>query len=74
MATDADGVLIVTRAGETKRKAVLAVVSVLHRLRVNIIGLILNQVSRNTSADGYSNYGYYHYGRYQYGSKERVEE
>ena len=62
MAAAADGVLIVTLAGETKRKNVAAVISVLHRLRANILGVVLNQVSQNTSADGYSYYGYYKYG------------
>jgi capsular exopolysaccharide synthesis family protein len=71
MATAADGVLIVSRAGETKRKAVAAVISTLLRLRANIIGVVLNQVSRNTSSDGYSNYGYYHYGHYQYRHNEK---
>ena len=65
MATAADGVLIISRAGETKRKAVAELVSVLNRLRANIVGVVLNQVSQNTSADGYSSYGYYHYGHYQ---------
>ena len=64
MATAADGVLIVSRAGETRRKAVAAVLSILHRLRANVIGVVLNQVNHNTSSDGYSNYGYSHYGRY----------
>jgi capsular exopolysaccharide synthesis family protein len=62
MATAADGVLIISRAGETKRKAVAEVISVLNRLRANIVGVVLNQVSQNTSADGYSYYGYYRYG------------
>jgi capsular exopolysaccharide synthesis family protein len=62
MATAADGVLIVSLAGETKRKTVAAVVSTLRRLRANILGVVLNQVSQNTSADGYSYYGYYKYG------------
>ena len=62
MATAADGVLIVSRAAETKRKAVAEVISVLSRVRANIIGVVLNQVSQNTSADGYSYYGYYRYG------------
>ena len=66
MASAADGVLIVSRAGETRRKAVADVISVLNRLRANIIGVVLNQVSQNTSADGYSYYGYYRYG---YGQK-----
>jgi capsular exopolysaccharide synthesis family protein len=65
MATAADGVLIISRAGETKRRAVAEVISVLNRLRANILGVVLNQVSRNTSSDGYSYYGYYRYGHYQ---------
>jgi capsular exopolysaccharide synthesis family protein len=65
MATAADGVLIVSRAGETRRKAVAEVISVLHRLRANVVGVVLNQVSQNTSADGYSYYGYYNYGSYR---------
>jgi capsular exopolysaccharide synthesis family protein len=62
MAAAADGVLIISRAGETRRKAVAEVISV---LRANIIGVVLNQVSQNTSGDGYSYYGYYRYGHYQ---------
>src|ERR1019366_5129085 len=65
MATAADGVLIISQAGETRRKAIAEVISVLTRLRANIIGVVLNQVSQNTSADGYSYYGYYRYGDYQ---------
>ena len=65
MATAADGVLIVSLAGETRRRAVAEVISVLNRLRANIIGVVLNQVSQNTSSDGYSYYGYYRYGHYQ---------
>jgi Mrp family chromosome partitioning ATPase len=59
IAAAADGVLIISRAGETRRKAVAEVVSVLQRLHANIIGVILNQVNRNTSAEAYSTYGYY---------------
>jgi Mrp family chromosome partitioning ATPase len=65
MATAADGVLIISLAGETRRRAVAEVISVLNRLRANIIGVVLNQVSQNTSSDGYSYYGYHHYGHYQ---------
>jgi capsular exopolysaccharide synthesis family protein len=62
MATAADGVLIISQAGETKRKVVAEVISVLNRVRANIVGVVLNQVSQNTSGDGYSYYGYYRYG------------
>ncbi len=63
IAAAVDGVVIVSRAADTKRKAVAAVISALNRLRANIIGVVLNQVTQNTS-DGYGNYGYYHYGHY----------
>ena len=49
IAAAADGVVIVSRAAETKRKAVAAVISALKRLRANIVGVVLNQVSQNTS-------------------------
>ena len=73
MATAADGVLIVSLAGETRRRAVAEVISVLNRLRANIIGVVLNQVILNTSSDGYSNYGYSHYGHYGHGKTEKAE-
>jgi len=65
MASAADGVLIVSRAGETKRRAVAAVVSALQRVRANVIGVVLNQMSRTTSADGYTYYGRDRYVHYQ---------
>ena len=37
------------------------VVTVLNRLHANIIGVVLNRASSNTSSDGYY-YGYYRYG------------
>jgi Mrp family chromosome partitioning ATPase len=64
MASAADGVLIITRAGETNRKAVATVVSTLERIRANIIGVVLNRVTQQTSSDGYYYYGY-HYGYQQ---------
>ncbi len=68
MASAADGVVVVTRAGETNRKAVSAAISTLTELRANVVGLVLNQVKRNHS-DHYHYYGYYgkYYKRYQQG-------
>lgn len=65
MASASDGVVLVTRAGETSRKAVAAAMSTLNHLRANVVGLVLNQVKRNHS-DHYYYYGYYgkHYKRY----------
>ena len=70
MAAAADGVLIVSCAGETKRRAVAEVISALRRLRANIVGVVLNQMRHNTSPEGYYNYGYYRYGGYRYGSDQ----
>lgn len=66
MASAADGVLIISRAGETRRKTVATVVSTLQRIRANVIGVVLNRVTQQTSSEGYSYYGY-HYG---YGDKQ----
>lgn len=66
IATLADGVLIVTRAGQTNRKAVAAAISTLQHLRVNVVGLVLNQVKKHMS-DHYYYYGYHgkYYREYQ---------
>lgn len=58
MAANVDGVVIVTRAGQTNRKAVATVLSTLARLRANVIGMVLNDVKRDTG-DGYYYYNYY---------------
>ncbi len=58
MAAAVDGVILVTRAGDTSRKAVGAALQTLHQLRVNVVGLVLNQVKRSHS-DHYYYYGYY---------------
>ena len=52
MAAAVDGVVIVAVAGETDRKALDAVLTTLRRLRINVLGLVLNEVSSYTS-DGY---------------------
>jgi succinoglycan biosynthesis transport protein ExoP len=62
MAAAVDGVVLVTVAGETHRKALASAVGVLERLRANILGVVLNEVTPSLS-DGY--YGYYgYYGKY----------
>jgi Mrp family chromosome partitioning ATPase len=49
MATAVDGVIVVTRAGETSRKAVASVIGTLSRLRANLVGLVLNEVHKEMS-------------------------
>jgi len=58
MATAVDGVIVVTKAGETNRKAVTSVINTLTRIHANLIGLVLNEVHKQVS-DGYYYYGYY---------------
>ncbi len=71
MATIVDGVVIVSVAGETNRKALASVISRLTRLRANVIGLVLNKVTKNMT----SNYEYYGYGKYaaNYYNSERTD-
>ena len=74
MAASADGVLIVTKAGQTDRKAVSVVLNTLNELRANVIGVVLNQVRKDLSSSYYY-YGYGYYGKY-YGKyyAERKED
>jgi capsular exopolysaccharide synthesis family protein len=72
MAASTDGVIIVARAGQTDRTAVAAVLDTLHQLRANTVGLILNEVRKNTS----SSYHYYggNYGKYYASRAEQQDE
>jgi len=67
MATLVDGVVVVTRAGETSRKAVASVIATLRRLRATVVGVVLNEVHKELS-DSY--YYYSHYGKYYRSAKE----
>jgi capsular exopolysaccharide synthesis family protein len=58
MAANVDGVVIVTRAGQTNRNAIASVLATLSRLRANVIGMVLNDVKRETG-EGYYYYNYY---------------
>ncbi|MDQ6705915.1 MAG: polysaccharide biosynthesis tyrosine autokinase, partial [Acidobacteriota bacterium] len=62
MAANVDGVVVVARAGQTGRKAVSSVLNTLTRLRAKVVGLVLNEVSKDMS-DGY----YYHGDYSKYG-------
>jgi succinoglycan biosynthesis transport protein ExoP len=58
MAASVDGVLVVTRAGHTNRRGVSSVLSMLGRLRSNIVGVVLNEVTPDMS-DSYHYHDYY---------------
>jgi len=61
MAAAVDGVVVVAKAGQTSRKAVANVLTTLRRLRANVVGLVLNEVHKDTS---HSYYYYHYYGKY----------
>jgi len=63
MAAAVGGVIVVTRAGRTTRKAVGSVLATLNRLRANTLGIVLNEVHQDMS-ESYTYYGNYakHYG------------
>jgi succinoglycan biosynthesis transport protein ExoP len=58
MAAAVDGVVMVAKAGETNRKTMGSALSILQRVRANVVGLVLNSVT-NDMSDGYRYYGYY---------------
>ncbi len=62
LAIAVDGVVVIAVAGETNRKAINAVVSTLRRLKANVLGIVLNRISRD-SGSGYYYYRYYDYYR-----------
>ncbi|MBZ5591970.1 MAG: polysaccharide biosynthesis tyrosine autokinase [Acidobacteriia bacterium] len=53
MASIVDGVVVVTRAGQTTRKAVATALAMLARLRANTLGIVLNEVREDSSEDHY---------------------
>jgi succinoglycan biosynthesis transport protein ExoP len=65
MAAVVDGVVAITMAGQTNRRAVESLLVSLKRIKANVIGVVLNDVREDTS-DRYYNYGYYgkYYSKY----------
>jgi len=58
MAAAVDGVVMVAKAGETNRNAVGSALNTLQRVRANVVGMVLNEVTKDMS-DSYHYYGYY---------------
>jgi capsular exopolysaccharide synthesis family protein len=71
MAAVVDGVVVITMAGQTNRRALESVVKSLKRIKTNVIGVVLNEV-REDMSDRYYNYGYYgkYYSKYYKATKE----
>jgi succinoglycan biosynthesis transport protein ExoP len=54
-----DGVVVMARAGQTSKRAVATVLATLKRLRANVVGLVLNEVTKSNAN------GYYYYNDYR---------
>ena len=59
MAAAVDGVVLVALAGQTNRSAVGSALTTLQRVRANLVGLVLNGVTRDMSDSYHYYYGYY---------------
>jgi Mrp family chromosome partitioning ATPase len=59
MAAAVDGVVLVALAGQTNRNAVGSALTILQRVRANVVGLVLNEVTRDMSDSYHYYYGYY---------------
>lgn len=70
MATAVDGVAVIALAGQTNRKALASVVATLQRLRANVVGVVLNEITKDVG-DSYYYHGYYgKYSRYYHVQSE----
>lgn len=59
MAASVDGVVLVALAGQTNRNAVGSAITTLQRVRANVVGLVLNEVTKDMSDSYHYYYGYY---------------
>jgi succinoglycan biosynthesis transport protein ExoP len=65
MSAAVDGVILVAVAGQTNRNAVGSALTTLQRVRANVVGLVLNEVTKDLSDSYHYYYGYYgKYNRY----------
>ena len=70
MATAVDGVVVIALAGQTDRMALASVISSLKRLRANVTGVVLNEVTKEVG-NSYYYHGYYgKYSRYYHQQTE----
>ncbi len=67
LASVADGVLLVVRAGKTQRKTVVQAQRLLQQAKANVIGCVLTHVE-------YYLPGYYRYYRYRYGATQHEQD
>ena len=64
LSTKLDGVLLVAKAGQTHRHALTRVVEMLQNIQTRVLGILLNNVTRENT---YGSYYYYYYYQYYYG-------
>jgi capsular exopolysaccharide synthesis family protein len=71
LAAAVDGVVVVALAGQTNRNAVGSALTTLQRVRANVVGLVLNEVTKDMSDNYHYYYGYYgKYNHYYKGAED----
>jgi succinoglycan biosynthesis transport protein ExoP len=71
MAAAVDGVILVALAGQTNRNAVRSALTTLQRVRANVVGLVLNEVTKDMSYGYQYDHGYHgNYGSSQHSHGE----
>ncbi len=61
LSKEMDGVLLVVKSGHTHKEAMMRGVDLLRNVRSRILGVLLNNVSRENTYGSYYYYYYYHY-------------
>lgn len=68
LGTNADGVMLVARAGRSEKAALSYAVEQLRNVRADVLGAVLNDIDFKRDARYYGKYGSYGYYKYYYGS------
>lgn len=69
LATAADGAILVTRYGRTRREQVAEAADALRQVNVRLLGTVLNFAPTRRRGYGYTKYGYSYGGAYDYSSR-----
>lgn len=69
LATAADGAILVTRYGRTRREQVAEAADALRQVNVRLLGTVLNFAPTRRRGYGYTKYGYSYAGAYDYSTR-----
>ena len=70
LSSEADGVVVVIKEGQTNREAVTRCIDILKKIPNRVLGAVLNGIH----VSGFHGYGYYYYYHYNYYGKDQKEK